>query len=208
MPPSRGAGLTRESVLEAALAIIDRDGADALSMRRLGTELNTTGMAVYYHFANKAELLAELAAFLLEGMDRSLPDPAEVDCADWLAEVARSYVSIVFDHPNIAPILLSHPFRTRARHEGEMVLAVLASHGIEPGDGIAILDAVEAFALGFGLISRRPVEWLRPQEQEVSRYPHLAAGMAANPRTLQQEFELGARALIAGLLAGFRVSER
>lgn len=81
-------------------------------------------------------------------MDRRLPDPADVACSDWLVEVARSYVSIVFDHPNIAPVLLSHPFRTRVRHEGEMVLAVLASHGIEPADGITVPDAVEAFALG------------------------------------------------------------
>jgi AcrR family transcriptional regulator len=204
MAGGRGAGLTRESVLDAALAIIDRDGADALSMRRLGAELKTTGMAVYYHFSNKAEVLSELAGFLLDGMDRRLPDPADVDCADWLVEVARSYVSIVFEHPNISPILLSHPFRTRARHEGEMVLAVLASNGIEPADGVALLDAVEAFALGFGLISRRPVEWLNPEVQEVSRYPHLAAGLAGNRRSLQQEFELGARVLVAGLLAGFQ----
>jgi AcrR family transcriptional regulator len=190
-------------VLEAALAIIDREGAEALSMRRLGTELNTSGMAVYYHFANKAELLQELAAFLLEGMDRALPDPADADCIDWLVAVARSYLSIVLDHPNISPVLLSYPFRTRARHEGELVLAVLASHGIEPGDGITILDTVEAFALGFGLISRRPVDWLRPGEQEVARYPHLAAGTAGNARTLPQEFELGARALITGLVEAF-----
>lgn len=204
MATGKGAGLSRDSVLGAALAIIDREGAEALSMRRLGTELNTSGMAVYYHFSNKADLLAELAAFLLEGMDRSLPDPADVDCVDWLVAVARSYVSIVFDHPNISPVLLSYPFRTRARHEGEMVLGVLASHGIEPADGITVLDAVEAFALGFGSISQRPVEWLRPEEQEVSRYPHLAAGLANNPRTVPQEFELGARALTAGLLATFR----
>lgn len=206
MATTKGAGLSRESVLGAALSIIDREGADALSMRRLGTELSTSGMAIYYHFANKAELLQELAAFLLDGMDRHLPDPATVDCADWLLEVARSYVSIVFEHPNISPILLSYPFRTRARHEGELVLAVLASHGVDPRDGMVVLDVVEAFALGFGMVARRPVEWLRPQEDEVAQYPHLAAGLAGGPPTASHEFEVGASALIGGLLAEFRPS--
>lgn len=208
MKSVKGAGLSRESVLAAALAIIDRDGADALSMRRLGTELNTSGMAVYYHFANKAELLRELAAHLLQGMDRTLHDPADLGCADWLVEVARAYVSILAEHPNISPVLMSYPFRTRARYEGETVLGVLAGHGIAPADGITILDAVEAFSLGFGLISRRPAEWLRPEDDEIARFPHLAAGLAGNARTPMQEFELGARVLIDGLLAILKTGAR
>ena len=56
------APLTRSRIAEAALAIVDRDGLDALSMRRLGAELGVEGMAIYRHFPNKAAVLAHALA--------------------------------------------------------------------------------------------------------------------------------------------------
>ncbi|HEY6737567.1 MAG TPA: TetR family transcriptional regulator, partial [Actinopolymorphaceae bacterium] len=50
-------GLTRERVLDAALALVDREGLAALSMRRLGAELGVEAMTLYHHVANKAALL-------------------------------------------------------------------------------------------------------------------------------------------------------
>ena len=49
--------LTRERVLDAALSLADQGGIDSLSMRRLGQELGVEAMAVYYHFANKDEVI-------------------------------------------------------------------------------------------------------------------------------------------------------
>jgi AcrR family transcriptional regulator len=49
--------LTRERVLDAALSLADQGGIESLSMRRLGQELGVEAMAVYYHFANKDEVI-------------------------------------------------------------------------------------------------------------------------------------------------------
>ncbi|MEO8452001.1 MAG: TetR family transcriptional regulator, partial [Gemmatimonadota bacterium] len=49
--------LTRERILDAALAAVDRDGLEALTMRSLGRELGVEAMSLYHHFPNKARLL-------------------------------------------------------------------------------------------------------------------------------------------------------
>ena len=56
-PPGRPAALTREQVLAAALEIIDQDGVDALTMRRLGQALDRNPMGIYRHAADKDALL-------------------------------------------------------------------------------------------------------------------------------------------------------
>jgi AcrR family transcriptional regulator len=49
--------LTRAEIAQAALEMVDRDGVDRFSMRRLADSLGVTTMAVYHHFENKAEIL-------------------------------------------------------------------------------------------------------------------------------------------------------
>ncbi|MEC3980582.1 TetR family transcriptional regulator [Amycolatopsis sp. H20-H5] len=56
-PPERRAPLNRERVLNAAVALADQAGIDALRMRNLAPELGVVPMALYKHVANKEELL-------------------------------------------------------------------------------------------------------------------------------------------------------
>jgi AcrR family transcriptional regulator len=64
MTPSQGRGtrprLSRQRVLDAALALADARGIDALSMRSLGAELGVEAMSLYHHVSNKDDLLAAL----------------------------------------------------------------------------------------------------------------------------------------------------
>jgi AcrR family transcriptional regulator len=63
-PPNRDGKITREVVLAAALELIDRDGAEGLSMRRLARALNRDPMVLYRHAPNKAALLDGVAEML------------------------------------------------------------------------------------------------------------------------------------------------
>ncbi len=53
--------LSRAAVVDRALELADTDGLDALTIRRLATELGVTPMALYWHFRSKEELIAGLA---------------------------------------------------------------------------------------------------------------------------------------------------
>lgn len=63
---SEPAALTRELILACALDIIDRDGIDGLTMRRLGKALDRDPMTLYRHAPNKAALLDGIAEMVLE----------------------------------------------------------------------------------------------------------------------------------------------
>lgn len=59
-------GLTRERIVDAAYAVLDEQGLPGLSMRRVAQDLEVRPGALYYHVANKQELLAEVATRILD----------------------------------------------------------------------------------------------------------------------------------------------
>ena len=95
-PAADGSGkITRDAVLAAALEIIDRDGADALSMRRLARALDRDPMILYPHAPNKAALLDGVA-------NRPGPAARRLRRSDWagqLREVARRFRALALAHP-------------------------------------------------------------------------------------------------------------
>jgi AcrR family transcriptional regulator len=81
-PAAGGSGkITREAVLAAALEIIDRDGAEALSMRRLARALDRDPMILYRHAPNKAALLDGVAETVLAQL--------HIDAARWATSACR-----------------------------------------------------------------------------------------------------------------------
>lgn len=59
-PGGRGAGLTRDQIVERAVALMDAEGTPALTLRRLARELGVEAPALYWHFADKADLCREV----------------------------------------------------------------------------------------------------------------------------------------------------
>ena len=101
--------ITREIVLAAALALIDADGADALSMRRLARALDRDPMILYRHAPNKAALLDGVTETVLAPLT---VDPADPDWAAQLRTVARRYRTLALAHPNVVPLLVTRPLAT------------------------------------------------------------------------------------------------
>ncbi len=86
--PTTRLPLTRERVLEAALRLADEGGIDALSMRKLGQALGVEAMAVYYHLANKDQVLDGIVDLVFAEID--LP----VDGAPWKAAMRQRGISM------------------------------------------------------------------------------------------------------------------
>lgn len=107
--------LTRRRILRAALKLIDRDGLDALSMRKLGAMLGVEGMALYRHVGNKEQLLEGVAELLLEELDVS-PAPSDSWIDAWHA-IARSYRRLARSHAGAFRLLALSPLTTAARFE-------------------------------------------------------------------------------------------
>ena len=152
-PAAAGSGkITRDAVLAAALEIIDRDGADALSMRRLARALDRDPMILYRHAPNKAALLDGVAETVLAQLHVDSADP---DWAGQLREVARRFRALALAHPHVVPLIVTRPLATPLglRPAGtlrplEAILALLTRAGFSGPDALHIYRALFGFLHG------------------------------------------------------------
>src|SRR5205085_4540353 len=90
--------LTRARVVDAALRLMDAEGLEAVSMRRLGRELGVEAMSLYNHVRDKDDLLESICEQVMA--EFAFPEPAE----DWVEtgrRAARSWRRLLKDHPNV-----------------------------------------------------------------------------------------------------------
>jgi len=103
-------GLSREVLIRTALKIVDRDGLDALSMRKLGAELGVDPMAAYRHLPNKEALLdgviEAVSAETSIDIDTTLPWQGQ------LRQLIEANLQSMLAHPNVLPLLAQRPLTT------------------------------------------------------------------------------------------------
>ena len=136
-------------MLRAAIDLADREGIDAVSMRRLGGELGVEAMSLYNHVPNKAALLDGIVETVLNDID--LPS----DIADWKAcvrEMARGYRRIAAAHPHIVPLVATRPFNTVASlRPVEVGFEILFNAGFEPEAALHAFRTLAGFVTGYTL---------------------------------------------------------
>lgn len=169
--------LNRERVLAAALALVDREGLSALSMRRLGAELGVEAMALYRYASSKDALLDGLVeALYLELEDRlNAEEEAAADPPSWRGElhrIARATYDVCLAHPRAVPLLttrmLAVPLARRplaVLKDHERVLALLGQAGLDDAGTAAVFRAFTAWLLGYVSVELRPMVD-NPDEQD------------------------------------------
>jgi AcrR family transcriptional regulator len=101
--------LSWNRLLAAALDIVDRDGIEALSMRRLGQALGRDPMSLYRLAPDKAAVLDGLVECVVEELSVS------TEGAEWageLRQLARAFRQLALAHPNVVPLLVTRPLST------------------------------------------------------------------------------------------------
>jgi AcrR family transcriptional regulator len=107
----RRTGLSRTEVLSAALALVDADGVEALSMRRLGAALGRDPMRLYRYASSKEDLLDGIVEFAMS----ELPLPAVPEGGDWeeaLRDAAHAFRALAIAHPHLVPLMATRPLAT------------------------------------------------------------------------------------------------
>jgi len=152
-PAGRPEGpLSRSVILHAALSIIDRDGIDALSMRRLSEQVRRDPTVLYRHVPSKAALLDGVVEIVL-GQLRV--DTADADWAGQLRTVAHEFRRLALAHPNVVALLVTRPLATPLgqRLPGmlrplEDVLALLTGAGFSGADALHIYRVLFGYLHG------------------------------------------------------------
>src|SRR5690349_23553491 len=144
--------VNRSVILQAALGIIDRDGIDGLTMRRLSEEVGRDPTVIYRHVPNKAALLDGVAEMVLGQLRVDTADP---DWTGQLRAVAHDFRRLALQHPNVVPLLVTRPLATPLgqRPPGmlrplEDVLALLTAAGFSGADALHIYRLLFGFLYG------------------------------------------------------------
>jgi AcrR family transcriptional regulator len=165
------AHLSRERIAAAALELLDRDGLDAFSMRRLADHLSVGTMTLYGYFRGKSELLDAV-------MDEAA---AEVDLTDlpdsWRERaggLARAWRANLERHPALVQIRLREPMmRPRQFRTTEASVQALLDAGLPPGDAARAFRVLFTYTFGFVAFS--------PSATADDARRHVRAGLAALP---------------------------
>lgn len=139
--------MTRNRIISAAMQMIERDGADAISMCRLATELGCGVMSLYSHVPSTAALLDGVADAVMSGIEVPLmPD------AGWQEQIraqALAFRQIARAHPRCTMIVVSRAATSMARlRPVEHALATLRDAGFGGEDSVRIMRAFVAYILG------------------------------------------------------------
>lgn len=142
--------ISRRGVLDAALRIIDEEGLDGLSIRRLADELGVNGASLYHHFSGgKDEILVGAAQLALVGVAVD-PDP-DIPWRVWLKAMANRYRDALAAHPAIVPIAIRRQEVGMGIKEFETSSARLLSGGLPSAAVVPLLDSIEMFIVGSAL---------------------------------------------------------
>jgi AcrR family transcriptional regulator len=164
-PAPRREPITRDAIVETALRLLDRDGLDELSMRRIADELDTGPASLYRHVGSKDGLL-DLVFDRVIG-EQEVPDPDPERWEEQVKEVARTMRATIARHPAIARISLGRvPTGPNALEYAERLLAILRAGGLSNELAVDALQLLMLVVNGFGL--EEIVEFTSPGEGDAS----------------------------------------
>jgi TetR/AcrR family tetracycline transcriptional repressor len=194
----RHAGLTRQQVLHAAVQMVDRDGAAALSMRKLARELDVEAMTLYHHVKNKQGLEDAIVQYV---MDEAFTG-AETD-APWrtvLEGYGRAFHRGLLAHPGAVPFFASRPAITPGNVVHlEKMLRVLRDAGFAPQDALLVIQTLAAVVLGQH--SAPPADDGDPgiDTEALAEFPLFVEAMGSGAPSVESRVEFALQAFIAGL---------
>lgn len=204
MPRPTAPLLSRDKIVQAALALIDADGLYALSTRRLAASLGVSGPSLYNHFPTKDALLDAVADAVIADVDLShlAREPWQQALRHW----ARSYHETLAAHPNLVPVAALGPGRRPAAlRMADSVYGALVQAGWSAREATRIGALMRYFVAGSALGSFA-AGFIDDPALYADRYPHLtdAHRLAVRRDEVDEAaFETGLDALLIGLAARF-----
>jgi AcrR family transcriptional regulator len=225
-PTARARRLDRSDIVDAAVAIADVEGTEAVSMRRIAKELQVGAMSLYWHVESKVALHQLMLDSVQAEIETAAPS------GDWRADLtvyARNIRAAMHRHPwAIDYIGAGPPSGPNDARNADQLLAAVDGLGIDVTTAMWILMTFSTYVIGAALREIQEIRWQRAAEDTVSgmaedevaemfadfnrrvhsagRYPHLMKVLDAGidpdaEETRDERFEFGLSCVLDGIAA-------
>ncbi len=211
--------LTRDRVVEAALRVMDEEGLEAVSMRRVAREVGVEAMSLYHHVEDKEDLLDGICERVMADFD--FPEPVD-DWAENCRRGARAWRQLLQAHPAVMRLFAEQrgPIRSiDSMRPMEFALRILGSSGLSDRDTAQAFHAFGGYIQGFVIMELGSIAG-GADEAHTKAHAELAAMLPDEFSALQacspyfaecdsdEQFEFGLDLLIRGLEAKVRPADR
>ena len=143
-PRKRTSPLTKDELFERALTIVDAEGLEALSMRRLAAEVGVEAASLYHHLPGKDALLDGILVRMRSEM--RIPDPLPEDWKDLMIAIFAEYRRVLAAHPNLLPLA-----GRRVETDPDSGLVFLTQLGFSDDDAVELWQSMIAFVVGYSI---------------------------------------------------------
>jgi AcrR family transcriptional regulator len=201
-------GLTRERIVEAGLRVMDAEGVDAVSMRRLARELGVEAMSLYNHVRDKEDLLDGM----VESIMASMPEPDEPTDGDWFAygrRIAMDWRTMLRSHPGAIQLLAERkaPISTlEALRPADRALGALMRAGLSPEDAVQAFHTMGGYIFGYVMMETGQLFGDKPGHEVPAEVGALLPNLAVTAPFLHDcdfdaQFVFGLDLMLEGLRA-------
>ena len=149
--------LDRQRIVAEAVALLDAEGLDGVTTRKLATRLGVQSPTLYWHVPNKAALVTAIADAILgqEFGDMAPPEPEE-HWQDWLSGLAGRLRRALLAHPDGARVISAAQLSVTMTAISELAMSTLVARGISLRQARVIVLTVERFTVGHVLEEQAP----------------------------------------------------
>jgi AcrR family transcriptional regulator len=194
--------LTRERILQAAVRLADRDGPDAVTLRRIAADLGVHVTSLYNHVPTRDAVTDGIVELLLD--EAKLPT-GPVAWDDWVRQFTEAVIAIAATHPGAFHALQQRPVQgARATASFEVALAAFGAAGLSPADSFAAVKATAYLALMIGtessMVARGDMPETQVDQLPAESFP-LVRSIAADASDYENVWAFSVDTLIAGLRA-------
>ncbi|MHA7984933.1 TetR/AcrR family transcriptional regulator C-terminal domain-containing protein [Rathayibacter sp. CAU 1779] len=149
--------LDRKQVVSEAVALLDADGLDGVTTRKLAGRLGVQSPTLYWHVPNKPALITAIADAILTDLVEDVTPPGPDDAwQEWLADVAQGLRRALLAHPDGARVISAAQLSTQMNAISEIAMSALVAKGVPLHLARIITLTVERFTVGYVLEEQAP----------------------------------------------------
>ncbi|WP_284748272.1 TetR/AcrR family transcriptional regulator C-terminal domain-containing protein [Amycolatopsis sp. RTGN1] len=149
--------LDRQQIVTEAVALLDAEGLDGVTTRKLAARLGVQSPTLYWHVPNKAALVTAIAERILEQQFPELSPPApEEPWQDWLTGLAERLRRALLAHPDGARVISAAQLSLKMAAISELAMSTLVARGFPLRQARMIVLTVERFTVGYVLEEQAP----------------------------------------------------